>query len=163
MSEGSKRTPSHVAQKSRRQIVFDWLMQDEGYWGGSEEVARVDDLLTKLDAAAPSSTVPTIPFDTKEVEWLRKFINFSVFGPPPADVSRAQNIITDILSALDTSRACTAERQRRVKELESERSATVPTKQGGCMYPSGCDDEQKCNDLGRCHYKSSFIRKGGCA
>jgi hypothetical protein len=42
-------------------------------------------------------------------------------------------------------------------------SATVPTKQGGCMYPSGCDDEQKCNDLGRCHYKSSFIRKGGCA
>jgi hypothetical protein len=55
MSEGSKRTPSHVAQKSRRQIVFDWLMQDEGYWGGSEEVARVDDLLTKLDAATPSS------------------------------------------------------------------------------------------------------------
>jgi hypothetical protein len=51
-------SPSHVAQKSRRQIVFDWLMQDEGYWGGSEEVARVDDLLTKLDAAALSHVAP---------------------------------------------------------------------------------------------------------
>lgn len=35
-------------RRSDRQIVFDWLMQDKGYWGTSEEVARVDELLRAL-------------------------------------------------------------------------------------------------------------------
>lgn len=42
--------------KSRRQIVFDWFMQEPGYWGGTEEVARVDELLAALDASTDRRT-----------------------------------------------------------------------------------------------------------
>lgn len=42
-----------IAKPSLRQIVFNWLMESpletvSGYWGGSEEVARVDELLAAI-------------------------------------------------------------------------------------------------------------------
>ncbi len=48
---------------SRRQIVMNWLMRDDttakdGWWGGSEAVAYVDELLAALDAASPSASAP---------------------------------------------------------------------------------------------------------
>lgn len=53
--------------KSRRQIVFDWLMGgEEGYWGGSEEVARVDALLTALDA------FQAMPPEASAIKMLRR-------------------------------------------------------------------------------------------
>lgn len=49
-------------QPSRRQIIFNWLMDEDGwqtkkdgYWGGSEEVAKVDELLAVLDALPSAS------------------------------------------------------------------------------------------------------------
>jgi hypothetical protein len=47
---------------SRRQIVFNWLMDEpdfatkpDGHWSGSDDVARVDALLAALDSASDAS------------------------------------------------------------------------------------------------------------
>lgn len=59
--------------KSRRQVVFDWLMDDEGYWGGSEEVEQVDALLAALDAhsSAIGETVWMETWgDVRQVAWV---------------------------------------------------------------------------------------------
>ncbi len=54
---------SEFDKPSRRQIVMNWLMRDDttakdGWWGGSEAVAYVDELLAALDAASPSASAP---------------------------------------------------------------------------------------------------------
>lgn len=50
---------------SRRQIVFNWVMcepdfatKSDGYWGGSEEVARIDELLSALGFANDAGAKP---------------------------------------------------------------------------------------------------------
>jgi hypothetical protein len=47
-----------MAKPTRRQIVFNWLMAEpdfatkpDGYWGGQEDVDRIDALLAALDSA----------------------------------------------------------------------------------------------------------------
>src|SRR5882724_494222 len=47
-----------MGKPTRRQIVFNWLMAEpdfatksDGYWGGQEDVDRIDALLAALDSA----------------------------------------------------------------------------------------------------------------
>lgn len=79
----------------------------------------------KLAVAAPcvQSADAVATGHEADVEWLRRFLNCAVFGPPPSEIQRAQNVVTDLLSALSTSRLCTKERDRRCQELEAELSA----------------------------------------
>jgi hypothetical protein len=56
------------SKPSRRQIVLNWLMRDDmtakdGWWGGSEAIAYVDELLVALDSA-PSHELPIAPVGT---------------------------------------------------------------------------------------------------
>lgn len=86
-----------------------------------------------MSADTPLSA--TRDFDA-DVEWLRKFLNCAVFSPPPSEIQRAQNVVTDILSALSTSRACTRERDERVQELTRSQSGEC---QHDFQYGKGSD------------------------
>jgi hypothetical protein len=89
---------------------------------GAECIAAQQCLLEKKLGGTNDKRVQAVA----DVEWLRRFLNCSVFGPPPSEVQRAHNVVSDLLSALDTSRACTKERDERVQELQArlDQSAT---------------------------------------
>jgi hypothetical protein len=73
---------------------------------------------------------------TDDVEWLRRFLNCTPFGPPPSEIQRAHNVIDDLLSARNTSRACTKERDERVQELQArlDQSATHADIYAACLF-----------------------------
>lgn len=55
---------AEVKRPSRRQIVFNWLMDEpdfatkpDGYWSGSDDVARIDALLAALDSQSDAGSV----------------------------------------------------------------------------------------------------------
>jgi hypothetical protein len=95
---------------SRRQIVFNWVMgeeldQPDGWWSGSDGVAKVDELLAALDAAAEAKVAEqaatiaaaelrlsdqhaTIVRDAATIERLREAVGLFVkYAPFSGDIA----------------------------------------------------------------------------
>lgn len=65
------------------------------------------------------------------VTWLRKFITCSVFGPPPEEITKAQNVVTQLVAELEGA-------NRRTESAERQLATTQPNNPCTCV-PDGDD------------------------
>ena len=59
----------------------------------------------RADQQGGTQTAPALGgVSNAELEWLHRFLNCTVFGPPPSEIQRAHHIVEQLASAIDVAR-----------------------------------------------------------
>src|SRR5688572_5191917 len=105
---------SYTAESLKRKLSEQAFDDDFGYY--QLPMWLRDELLLFLNQ--PHGVPNETWIKAADLEWLRRFLNCTVFGPPPSEIQRAHHIV-DALTSHGTNDRLDAERYRWIKDRMS--------------------------------------------